>query len=43
MKVGVIMGGVSSEREVYLLIGRQIIAQLVRRVYEPVSIVWGIL
>ncbi|KIL42144.1 D-alanine--D-alanine ligase [Gordoniibacillus kamchatkensis] len=39
MKVGVIMGGVSSEREVSLKTGRQMIDQLDRNKYEPVPIV----
>ncbi|WP_199613553.1 D-alanine--D-alanine ligase [Paenibacillus alkalitolerans] len=39
MKVGVIMGGVSSEREVSFMTGMQMIAQLDRSKYEPVPIV----
>jgi D-alanine-D-alanine ligase len=39
MKVGVIIGGVLSERDVSLLTGRQIIAHLDRSEYEPVPIV----
>ncbi len=40
MKVGVIMGGVSSEREVSLMTGREMLAHLDRRKYEvrPIEI-----
>ncbi|MCM3781715.1 D-alanine--D-alanine ligase [Neobacillus mesonae] len=38
MKVGVIMGGVSSEREVSLLTGRQMIAHLDPMKYDPIPI-----
>ncbi|WP_042166323.1 D-alanine--D-alanine ligase [Paenibacillus gorillae] len=39
MKVGVIMGGVSSEREVSLLTGKEMIANLDRNKYEVVPVV----
>ncbi|MDO3680318.1 D-alanine--D-alanine ligase [Paenibacillus ehimensis] len=39
MKVGVIMGGVSSEREVSFMTGKQMIEHLDRSKYDPVPIV----
>ncbi|GIP23227.1 D-alanine--D-alanine ligase [Paenibacillus sp. J22TS3] len=39
MKIGVIMGGISSEREISLQTGREMIRHLDRNRYEPVPIV----